>query len=95
MILTPFTKKIEIDAGFKGFYKIENERCTVTVNEHGIKLVSDNRTGIPNGTGVVKHLFKPMLNVYEAKKYAETMPELKASEALKQGFSLVGEVETN
>lgn len=95
MILSPFTKKIEVEAGYKGFYKAGNEKCTVTVNEFGIKLVSDTRTGVPNGTGVVKQLFKPMLSLYEAKKYAETMPELKACEAFKQGFCLVGEVETN
>lgn len=95
MILSPFTKKIEVDAGYKGFYKAGNEKCTVTVNEFGIKLVSDTRTGIPNGTGIVKQLFKPMLNIYEAKKYAETMPELKASEVFELGFFLVGEVGAN
>lgn len=95
MILSPFTKKIEVDAGYKGFYRAGNEKCTVTVNEFGIKLVSDSRTGIPNGTGIVKQLFKPMLNIYEAKKYAETMPELKASEVFELGFFLVGEVGAN
>lgn len=95
MNLSPFTKKIEVDAGYKGFYRAGNEKCTVTVNEFGIKLVSDSRTGIPNGTGMVKQLFKPMLNIYEAKKYAETMPELNACEAFKWGFFLVGEVESN
>lgn len=86
MILSPFIKKIEVDAGFKGFYKAGNEKCTVTVNEFGIKLVSDTRTGIPNGTGVMKQLFKPMLNIYEAKEYAKTMPKFMACEALKHGF---------
>lgn len=95
MNLSPFTKKIEVEAGYKGFYRAGNEKCTVTVNEFGIKLVSDSRTGIPNRTGMVKQLFKPMLNIYEAKKYAETMPELNAYEAFKWGFILVGEVEAN
>lgn len=95
MILSPFTKKVEVDAGYKGFYKAGSEKCTVTVNEFGIKLVSDTRTGIPNGTGVVKRLFKPMLNIYEAKKYAETMPLVGADEALLSGFCLVGECLAN
>lgn len=95
MILSPFTKKIEVDAGYKGFYKVGNEKCTVTVNEFGIKLVSDSRTGIPNGTGVVKQLFKPMLNLYEAKKYADTMPAVGADGAIRSGFCLVAECVAN
>ena len=94
MILSPFTKKIEVEAGYRGFYKVGNEKCTVTVNEFGIKLVSDIQIEIPNGTRVVKQLFKPMLNIYEAKKYAERMPQINACEALNEGFCLVGEVET-
>ena len=95
MILSPFTKKIEVEAGYKGFYKVGSERCTVTVNEFGIKLVSDSRTGIPNGTGVVKQLFKPMLNIYEGKRYAETMPLVGAEEAVLNGFCLVAECLAN
>jgi hypothetical protein len=91
MILSPLTKKIEIDAGYKGFYRVGNEKCTVTVNEYGIKLVSDSRTGVPNGTGVVKQLFKPLLNIYEAKRYAEIMSPVGAEEAILNGFCLVAE----
>jgi hypothetical protein len=91
MILSPFTKKIEVDAGFKGFYRAGNEKCTVTVSEYGIKLVFDGRAVIPNGTDVVKQLFKPMLNIYEAKKYAERMPAISSDQALLYGFYVVTE----
>jgi len=92
MNLTPYTKKIEIDAGYKGFYKLGTEKFTVIVNENGIKLTIDNRTGVPNGTGELKELFKPTLGMYQAKKIAEQMNEITYEEAINQGFVLTGVV---
>lgn len=82
---------IEVEAGYKGFYKVGNEKCTVTVGEYGIKLVFNCRAVIPNGTDVVKQLFKPMLNIYKAKKYAERMPAISSDQALLYGFYMVTE----
>jgi len=92
MNLTPFTRKIEIDAGFKGFYKIGNEKCTVTVNDFGIQIVFDTRTGIPSQVGVLRKLFKPISGMGKARVYADKMPQLTFQQALLEGFVLTGEV---
>lgn len=90
MNLTPFTKKIEVDAGYKGFYKLGGEKFTLIVNENGIKLTIDSRTGVPNGTGELKELFKPTLGLFQAKKIAEELGELTCDEAIREGFILTG-----
>ena len=92
MNLTPYTKKIEVDAGYKAFYKIGLDKFTVIVNENGIKLTVDNRTGVPNGTGELMELFKPTLGMYQAKVLAEQMKEINYEEAIHLGFVLTSVV---
>jgi len=71
MILSPYTKKIEIYVGYRGFYNCGNEKITITIEDNGIGALIDRRTGRPNEKGVLMKFFKPMNNLDEAKKYIE------------------------
>lgn len=92
MKLSPFLKKIEIEAGYRGFYRLGTYKFTVTVEDNGIGILIDQRTGHPLDRGVVVRLFKPMTNVWAGKKYAEAMGEPSLEELLRTNFIELGRV---
>ncbi len=71
MILSPYTKKVEIYVGYRGFYTCGDEKVTITVEENGIGAIVDTRSGQPGETGYLIKLFKPMQNLEQGKKYIE------------------------
>ncbi len=71
MILSPYTKKVEIYVGYRGFYTCGKEKITITVEEVGIGALVDTRSGKPNEKGRLIKYFKPMPSLNEAKKYIE------------------------
>ncbi len=71
MILSPYTKKVEIYVGYRGFYTCGNEKITITIEEAGIGALVDTRSGKPNGKGRLIKYFKPMASLNDAKKYIE------------------------
>lgn len=71
MTLSPYTKKVEMYVGYRGFYTCGLEKITITVEENGIGALIDTRSGRPNEKGVLMKYFKPMASLEEAKKYVE------------------------
>lgn len=71
MTLSPYTKKVEVYVGFRGFYTCGQERITITVEDNGIGALIDTRSGKPNEKGLLMKFFKPMASLEEAKKYVE------------------------
>lgn len=71
MTLSPYTKKVEVYVGYRGFYTCGREKVTITVEENGIGALIDTRSGKPNAKGLLMKYFKPMSSLEEAKKYVE------------------------
>ena len=71
MKLTPYTKKVEVYVGYKGFYTCGREKITITVEENGIGVLIDTRSGRPGNKGLLMKYFKPMGSLEAAKKYVE------------------------
>lgn len=71
MKLTPYTKKVEIYAGYQGFYTCGREKVTITVEENGVGALIDTRSGRPGDKGLLMKYFKPMASLQDAKKYVE------------------------
>ena len=70
MILSPFTKKVEIYVGYKGFYIYGDEKITLTIEEAGVGVLVDTREIFNLNRGSVVKYFKPMANLSEGKKYS-------------------------
>lgn len=71
MILSPYTKKVEIYVGYTGFYTCGDEKITITVEEVGIGALVDTRSGRPNEKGLLKRYFKPMLSLEDGKRFID------------------------
>jgi hypothetical protein len=95
MNLSPLTKKIEVEVGYKGFYKRGSEKYTVTVHETGVSIEIDARTGFPASLGRLERLFKTMLSLYEAKALAQRIGEPDRDGLVKLGFVEVRTVEVS
>lgn len=86
MKLSPFMKQVEIEGGYKGFYRYGSTKITITVEENGIGVLVDERTGFPMSLGCVRRLFKPMANVWDGKKYMEQLEAPSPSDLDRLGF---------
>ena len=53
MILSPYTKKVEIYVGYRGFYTCGREKVTITIEDNGIGALIDTRSGKPNEKGLL------------------------------------------
>lgn len=71
MTLSPYTKKVEVYVGYRGFYTCGQEKITITVEDNGVGALIDTRSGKPNAKGLLMKYFKPMASLEEAKKYVE------------------------
>lgn len=93
MILTPYTKKVEIYVGYRGFYTYGEEKITITVEDNGIGALVDSRSGRPNEKGLLIKFFKPMANLQSAKRYIEIeFLELPSFELEEVGFIKIQEI---
>lgn len=92
MKFTPFTKKIEVDAGYKAFYKNELEKVEVFVIENGIKVIISKVNQSASDTPVMKRYFKPYLNLMSALNYAKSLGEMNEDEYRNEGFVLVNDL---
>ena len=93
MKLSPFMKQVEIEGGYKGFYRVGKQKVSVTVEENGIAVYADSRSGVPLETGTLVRLFKPMTSLWEGKKFAETLDGQGVSELVALGFIKLSSVE--
>lgn len=92
MKFTPFTKKIEVDAGYKAFYKNELEKVEVFVIENGIKVIITKVNQSASDLPVMKRYFKPYLNLMSALNYAKSLGEMNEDEYRNEGFVLVNDL---
>lgn len=93
MILSPYTKKVEIYVGYRGFYTCGNEKITITVEENGIGALIDIRSGRPGDKGLLMKYFKPMSSLHSAKKYIELQfLELPSFQLEEVGFIKIQEI---
>lgn len=93
MILSPYTKKVEIYVGYRGFYTCGHEKITITVEENGIGALVDTKSGRPNEKGLLIKFFKPMANLQSAKRYIEIeFLELPSFELEEVGFIKIQEI---
>ncbi len=92
MKFTPFTKKIEVDAGYKAFYKNEIEKVEVFVIDNGIKVIITKVNHSVSDLPVMKRYFKPYLNLISALKYAKSLGEMNEDEYRNEGFILVNDL---
>lgn len=90
MKLSPYVKKVEVEAGYRGFYRVGSSKFTVTVEDSGIGVLVDERSGHPLSRGTVVRLFKPMISVWAGRKYAEAMGALTVTQLLDASFIEVG-----
>lgn len=90
MKLVPFTKRVEIEAGYRGFYRLGTSKYTITVEENGIGILIDQRTGHPLDRGEIVRLFKPMISLWAGRKYVESMGEMTITGLQKAGFIELG-----
>jgi hypothetical protein len=91
MKFTPFTKKIEVDAGYKAFYKNEIEKVEVFVIDNGIKVIITKVNYSVSDLPVMKRYFKPYLNLMSALNYAKSLGEMNEDEYRNEGFVLVND----
>ena len=92
MRFTPFTKRIEVDAGYRAFYTTEKEKFEVHVIENGIKVTIISKSSLINGLPVVRQYFKPILNLMTALEYAKSLGELNEGGYSAKGFVLVADL---
>lgn len=92
MKFTPFTKKIEVDAGYKAFYKNEVEKVEVFVIDNGIKVIITKVNQSVSDLPVMKRYFKPYLNLMSALNYAKSLGEMTEDEYRNEGFVLVNDL---
>jgi hypothetical protein len=86
MKLSPFMKKVEVEGGYRGFYKSGSFKMTVTVEENGIGVIVDGRKGLTLSTGELHKLFKPMKSIWDGKNYMEKLGEVCFSQLKSEGF---------
>jgi hypothetical protein len=89
MRFIPFTKKIEVDAGYRAFYANERENYEIFVIDNGIKVIISNKGNPIDGLPTVKRYFKPILNLMTALEYAKSLGELDEIGYRSEGFALV------
>lgn len=94
MKLSPFMKQVEIEGGYRGFYRYGKAKITVTVEDNGIAVLIDERTGFPASFGLVRRLFKPMASVWDGKKFMERVGEVNPDDTQALGFVEVKRCET-
>lgn len=92
MKFTPFTKKIEVDAGYKAFYKNELERVEIFVIENGIKVIISKVNQSVTDLPMMKRYFKPYLNLMSALEYAKSLGEIDEDGYRNEGFVLVSDL---
>lgn len=92
MKFTPFTKKIEVDAGYKAFYKNELERVEIFVIENGIKVIISKVNQSVTDLSMMKRYFKPYLNLMSALEYAKSLGEIDEDGYRNEGFVLVSDL---
>lgn len=92
MKLSPFMKKVEVEGGYRGFYRLGNFKYTVTVEDRGIAIKVDGREGLSLSSGSLHQLFKPMMNLWDGKRYVETMGEIELDRLADEGFVLLSSV---
>jgi hypothetical protein len=95
MKLSPFMKKVEVEGGYRGFYKSEGFKFTVTVEDSGIGVVADSRQGIALDSGELYKLFKPMKSMWDGKSYMEKLGEVCLMRLKDEGFVEVASVLIN
>lgn len=93
MKLSPFMKQVEIEGGYKGFYRYGSKQVSVTVEENGIGIYVDTRSGIPMDRGVLKRLFKPMTSLWAGRQYVENFGEPNPESLETMGFVELSSVE--
>ncbi len=92
MKFIPFTKKIEVDAGYKAFYKKNRDKFEVYVVENGIKVIVSKETQLKYELTAMKRYFKPYLNMMSALEYAKSLGEISEECYLAKGFVLVNDL---
>ena len=95
MKLSPFMKKVEVEGGYRGFYKSGNYKITVTVEDNGIGVIADGREGIELSTGELHKLFKPMKSMWDGKNYMEKLGEVCLTQLKNEGFIEVTSLSLN
>jgi len=96
MILSPYTKKVEIYVGYRSFYTCGDEKVTITVEENGIGALVDTRSGKPNEKGFLKRYFKPMSSLEDGKRFIDKeFLELPSWQLEEIGFIELKIVKTN
>ncbi len=95
MKLSPFMKKVEVEGGYRGFYKSGNYKITVTVEDNGIGVIVDGREGLALSTGELHKLFKPMKSMWDGKKYMERLGEVCLMQLKNEGFIEVTSLSLN
>lgn len=93
MKLSPFMKQVEVEGGYKGFYRLGVQKITFTVEDNGIGVYVDSRSGIPIESGSLKRLFKPMTSLWAGKKFVESIGEPDPAELTTLGFIELSSVE--
>lgn len=93
MKLSPFMKQVEIEAGYKGFYRCGNAKITVTIEDSGIALYIDERTEFPASFGLVRRIYKPMASVWGGKKFMEQLGQPAVDDLDRLGFVEVMSIE--
>lgn len=92
MKLSPFMKKVEVEGGYRGFYKSEGFKFAVTVEDNGIGVVADSRQGVALDSGELYKLFKPMKSMWDGKSYMEKLGEACLMRLKDEGFVEVASV---
>lgn len=93
MKLSPFMKQVEVEGGYKGFYRCGSAKITVTVEDRGVAILIDERTGFPVSFGLVRRLFKPMGSLWDGKKFMEQLGEPAVDDLDRLGFVEVKSIE--
>lgn len=94
---SPLTKKIEIDVGYKGYYRKNDSKFEVRVLENGVNVIVDTTSEINLAQiykqGYVNEYFKPIKGIMIALKFAKTLNGLSEQELVERGFILVSSVD--
>ncbi len=97
MVFVPLTQKIEIDIGFKTFYKLGDKKVHIKVLDTGINVMFDTTTDINlaqiSKTGCVREYFKPIKGTMMALKYAKTLDHPEEGELISRGLVLTSMLE--
>lgn len=86
MKLSPFMKKVEIEGGYRGFYKIRDVSFTVTVDDRGVLILIDTCPIKGLSTGTLSKFFKPISGLIDAKIFAESIGEADLDQLIDLGF---------